>query len=68
MRITTYQKKMEAALKLRPRFESENLNATVTLTGADNMPMIDMQAGDDIVSVDLEEAKLFASWIKQVAR
>lgn len=68
MRITTYQKKMEAALKHRPRFESSNVKATVTLTGEDNLPMIDVELGQEIFSVDIAEAKLLANWIKQVAR
>lgn len=68
MRITTYQKKMEAALKHRPRFESSNVQATVTLTGSDNLPMIDMELGEKVVSVDIDEARLLANWIKQVAR
>ena len=68
MRITTYQKKMEAALAHRPRFESQNVQATVTLTGQDNLPMIDVELGERVVSVDIEEARLLANWIKQVAR
>lgn len=69
MRITTYQKKLEAALKYRPRFESQNVAATVTLTGNDNLPMIDVELGAETTfSVNVDEARLLANWIKQVAR
>ena len=68
MRISTYQKKMESALKLRPHFESENVNATVVLTGEENTPVIDVGLGDQVYSVGVEEAKKLATWIKLVAR
>lgn len=68
MRISTYQKKMESALKHRPRFESENVSATVVLTGNESTPVIDVGLGEQIFSVDVEEAKNLANWIKQVAR
>ena len=68
MRISTYQKKMESALKLRPHFESQNVSADVVLTGPENLPMIDVGVGDSMYSLEVEEAKQLASWIKQVAR
>ena len=42
MRISTYQTKLSKVLQYRPRFETENVEATVTLTGDDNVPMIDL--------------------------
>lgn len=68
MRISTYQKKMDAALKYRPHFESDNVTATVVLTGLENEPIIDVGLGENVYSVNIEEAKKLASWIKQVAR
>ena len=68
MRISTYQKKMDAALKHRPHFESKDINATVVLTGNSNMPVIDMGIGDQVYSINVDEAKELANWIKQVAR
>ena len=68
MRITTYQKKMEAALKHRPRFETQNVSATVTLTGQENLPIIDVDLGSQVVSLDVGEARELADWIKKVAR
>ena len=68
MRITTYQKKMEAALRHRPRFETQNVSATVTLTGMDNLPIIDVDLGDKVVSLGVGEARELADWIKRVAR
>ena len=68
MRISTYQKKMESALKHRPHFESANVSATVVLTGLESTPVIDMGIGDQVYSVNIDEAKQLATWIKQVAR
>lgn len=68
MRITTYKKKMDSVLKHRPRFESQSVHATVTLTGSKNEPMIDMSFNDQVVTLDLEEANKFAAWVKKVAR
>jgi hypothetical protein len=68
MRVSTYQKKMADVLKHRPRFESQSVNATVTLTGEQNEPIIDVELGEKVVSMDVNEAKEFANWIKKVAR
>jgi hypothetical protein len=72
MRVSTYQKKLSAVLQHRPRFESERLKATVTLTGTDNVPMIDVTLGDDETgftsSMDMNQANDFASWVKRVAK
>ena len=68
MRITTYKKRMDSVLKHRPRFESKSVSATVTLTGGENTPVIDMNLNDNMITLGIDEAKLLATWIKQVAR
>ena len=72
MRVSTYQKKLSAVLQHRPRFESEGISATVTLTGTDNVPMLDVTIGDEdsgvTSSIDLNLANDFASWVKKVAK
>ncbi len=68
MRVSTYQKKLSAVLKSRPHFESEHINATVTLTGDDYKPMIDLNISGNGASLDLVEANDFATWVKKVAK
>jgi hypothetical protein len=68
MRIATYAKKLENILKHRPRFESESLDAVVTLTGTDNKPMIDLTIQDKVVSLSVEESRGFADWVKKVSK
>jgi hypothetical protein len=68
MRIATYAKKLENVLKHRPRFESSSVSATVTLTGEDHKPMIDLEIQDQVVSLDITEAKGLANWVKKVAQ
>jgi hypothetical protein len=69
VRIATYAKKLESALKHRPRYDSLDVSATVTLTGTDHKPMIDLEFPDEKVhSLDIESAKSLAEWIKKVTR
>jgi hypothetical protein len=68
MRISTYAKRLESVLKHRPHFESLSVKAMVTLTGADNVPMIDLSLDDTIVSLNVDEARDLANWIKKVAQ
>ena len=71
MRVSTYAKKFQNIVKNRPHFESEAVEAIVTLTGADFRPMVDLKKqspedADAVISIDLEEAKRLAQWIKSL--
>jgi hypothetical protein len=72
MRITTFAKKFESAVKHRPRIETKHVEAFVTLTGSDYKPMIDLvlKNGDVVteLSLDVDEARQVATWIKDVTR
>ncbi len=68
MRVSTYAKKFEKAIKNRPRYETEHVEAIVTLVGDDYKPYIDLSFKESEPSLDLEEAKNLANWIKSVAK